>query len=144
MGYAEGHARGGRRVDEPLGLIEADRQRLFHQYVLAGPDGGHGHREVQVVRQADADRADPRVGDQLAGAGVAAHGLAFERRHQFGHGIGHGDQPRRSGLPHRCRVDLADLAQADQPDGSGVGGGLSKRLVAAIGSRHNVLPGGPQ
>ena len=129
VGHAEGHARGGRGVDQLLAFRHADRQRFLHQHVLAGPDRFQGHGEVQVVRQADADRADLGVGDQLAGVPVAADALGLEGRQQVRSGIGDGHQARGARLPDRGRVDLADLAEADQPDGA-----RSRGVVGTHGS----------
>ena len=70
MGHAEGHARRRRSVNELLAFIEADRQRLFHQHVLASPDRPQCYREVQVMRQADGYGADLWVADQLTGIPV--------------------------------------------------------------------------
>jgi hypothetical protein len=70
------------------------------------------------VRQADADRADLGVGDQLAGVRVAADALGVEGRQQLRNGVGDGPQARGARLPDRGRVDLAGLAEADQPDGA--------------------------
>ena len=80
---------------------------------------------MQVVREADADRPDLGVGDQLAGVPVAAHALGLEGRQPFRYGVGHGHQVRRRRPPDRGRVNLADLAQADQPDGARSGGEAS-------------------
>jgi len=122
VGHAESHARGGRGVDELLAVREAGRQRFLDQDVPAGPDRFHGHGEVQVVGQADAHRADLGVGDQLTGVPVAAHAPGFEGRSQLRYGIGHGDQARDARPPDCRGMDLADLAQANEPDGAGSGG----------------------
>ena len=122
--HAEGHARRGRGVDQLLAFLGAGRERLFHQHVLTGPDGLQRHREVEVVWQADAYRADLRVGDQPGRVRVPAHALRLERRQQLGRGVGDGHQARRAGRLDRRRVDLADLPEADHPDGHGSGGGF--------------------
>jgi hypothetical protein len=102
MGHPEGHPRRRGGGHEFLALDEPGRQRLFHQHVLTRPDRPQGHREVQVVRQADGHRADPRVGDQLTGVPVGPHSLGRERLEQFRCGVGHRDQPRGRRPPDRA------------------------------------------
>ncbi len=71
------------------------------------------------MRQADADRADLGVGDQLAGVPVTADALGLEGRQQVRNGVGDGHQAcrTRSWAGPRPR-DLADLADVSiSPDG---------------------------
>jgi hypothetical protein len=75
------------------------------------------------MRQADADRADFGVGDQLAGVPVGADALSMKGLQQRWIGVGHGRQARPPRLPDRGRMHLAGLAEADQPDGARSRGG---------------------
>jgi hypothetical protein len=115
MGHPEGHASRRRGVDEFLALVNAGRQGLFHEHVLARPDRLKRHGKVQVVRQADGHGADLGVGDQLTGVPVGPHTVGRERLEQFRRGVGHGYQPRGRRPPDGVGVYLAGLAEAYQP-----------------------------
>jgi hypothetical protein len=58
-----------RETHELLGILGPDRERFFHEDVLAGAKGRGGESEVGLGRGSDEQRVDGAVGDELGEVG---------------------------------------------------------------------------
>ncbi len=81
----------GRLVDQPAGLVARRGDRLFHQYVLAGAEGGAGELEMQGDRRGDRHGVDGRISDQIQRIGRDANAriAAFRLRQPLGAAVRH-------------------------------------------------------
>jgi hypothetical protein len=107
MGCAELHAVGLRGIDKGLALPGIDRERLFHQHVLACLQRSQSQREMKVVRQAYGNRSDARVGDQLSGVRIGGQSLGGERLKKLSGGVRHRRQAGHRRLADGRHVNLA-------------------------------------
>src|SRR5690606_34575798 len=72
MADHEDAARLARLVDGPLGVLHRQRDRLFHQHILAGANGLYGKLGVKLRRKSNDDRIDVGIVEQMLGIYRAA------------------------------------------------------------------------
>ena len=111
---------GDRRQDR-LELVRVDRQGLFDEHRLAGPQGLADHRRVRVVARGDHHGVDRLVGQQAPVVGRAA----LEAEPALGVG---GRQA--SGGRHLDQPDVGPVVQVRQEHAGGVVAGPDRRRGA--------------
>ena len=119
------------RVLDGGGLGNGAGDRLLHQHMLAGLDGGDGPGGVGVVPRAHADTVDVVLRQQLMGVGVGAGGTEL-----LGHGAGAGGVDVADGDDLHVRVGgvglevgAGDAPGADDADSESGHGGLLRKKV---------------
>jgi hypothetical protein len=115
-----GHDAGGvRGVDELLGLVDVDRERLLADDVDSGSNGSEGVVEVRGVGRADLDDVGSRGDDVVERAEPGRHApLAGETLGLRRAGAEHPDH-LCAGVAGRPAMDRADHARADDDDAQG-------------------------
>ena len=115
--HAEAHRSGFGPSEQVVALLDGQGHGLLDQHVLAGLDDLGHRRMVQVVGQPDGDRIHVGVGQQIGSRAVAGGIVGADRLvDQRGVDVGDRRDPAPAGGLHATKVELADVAEADDAD----------------------------